>query len=145
MVHETLVKFGYPDGLLFENKFWALMLRPDQITLGSTVIVSKGEATAIGDITSEAFAEFPLMCAQLEDNVRSAFGAQKFNYLALMMVDPHVHFHCIPRYEAAPSFAGQTYADTWWPRPADITQPMSISQEVWEQLLIAMRSTEWSS
>jgi diadenosine tetraphosphate (Ap4A) HIT family hydrolase len=35
----------------------------------------------------------------------------------LMMVDPDVHFHVIPRYGADQEFDGLVYPDTGWPGP----------------------------
>ena len=44
-----------------------------------------------------------------------AFGAKKFNYLALMMYDPEVHFHVIPRYDVPVLFEGCEFVDPDWP------------------------------
>jgi diadenosine tetraphosphate (Ap4A) HIT family hydrolase len=37
------------------------------------------------------------------------------NYLMLMMVDKHVHFHVIPRYEKEVELFGEIWKDTSWP------------------------------
>jgi diadenosine tetraphosphate (Ap4A) HIT family hydrolase len=37
------------------------------------------------------------------------------NYLMLMMVDHHVHFHALPRYDGPREFAGLTWIDGGWP------------------------------
>jgi diadenosine tetraphosphate (Ap4A) HIT family hydrolase len=42
----------------------------------------------------------------------------KINYLMLMMVDPHVHFHVLPRYEGDRSHGGIEVVDAGWPGPA---------------------------
>ena len=47
---------------------------------------------------AEAWSEVGVATADLEGALRATFDHQKINYLALMMVDPHVHFHVIPRY-----------------------------------------------
>ena len=41
--------------------------------------------------------------------MRATFDHQKINYLALMMVDPHVHFHVIPRYSGSRELEGATF------------------------------------
>ena len=33
----------------------------------------------------------------------------------LMMLDPHVHFHVLPRYGSPREFAGSTWNDASWP------------------------------
>jgi len=35
----------------------------------------------------------------------------------LMMVDPDVHFHVLPRYENPREFGGRTHNDRFWPKP----------------------------
>ncbi len=38
----------------------------------------------------------------------------------LMMVDPNVHFHVIPRYPAAAQWSGVAFADAGWPGPPQL-------------------------
>jgi diadenosine tetraphosphate (Ap4A) HIT family hydrolase len=47
----------------------------------------------------------------------------------LMMVDPHVHFHVLPRYERERHFAGTAYPDRGWPGLPDLaaSQPSSAT------------------
>ena len=142
MPHETLKKFGYPEGLIFETMYWATLLRPAQVTLGSMVVIFKGQATRLCDTTPEAFSEFPVVCERLEEIVKIAFGAQKFNYLALMMVDPHVHFHCIPRYQTSVAFGNSYYEDPYWPKPVDITHTIPMEKNIWAKLLNDMQLIE---
>ena len=42
----------------------------------------------------------------LDTALAKTFAPDKLNYLMLMMVDPDVHFHVLPRYAAARAFAG---------------------------------------
>ncbi len=37
------------------------------------------------------------------------------NYLMLMMVDKHVHYHIIPRYSETKTFLGREWKDSGWP------------------------------
>jgi len=46
----------------------------------------------------------------------------------LMMVDPEVHFHIIPRYEHAPDWQGKKFPDTTWPTPPNLATQINISQ-----------------
>jgi diadenosine tetraphosphate (Ap4A) HIT family hydrolase len=70
---------------------------------------------SLGDVTPTAWNEFGTVCRNTEDMITAAFGAEKFNYLALMMYDPEVHFHVIPRYSKPVSFEGREYTDPDWP------------------------------
>ena len=50
-----------------------------------------------------------------EETIKNVFGAEKFNYLALMMYDPEVHFHVIPRYSKPVYFCDKEFIDPDWP------------------------------
>jgi len=57
MANSTLVKFGFPDSLIRCYEHWCVLLRPAQVTLGSLVLGSTGEATSFSQIPPQAFAE----------------------------------------------------------------------------------------
>lgn len=115
MAHETLKKFGYPGSLIREGDHWALLVRPQQVTLGSLVLCALSEARSYADLPPEAFAEQREMVALAEKLLAEFVRFERINYLLLMMVDPHVHFHVIPRYEGKRVFAGQEFRDSGWP------------------------------
>jgi diadenosine tetraphosphate (Ap4A) HIT family hydrolase len=115
MANETMRKFGYPDTLIREFDHWAVLLRPAQVTLGSLVLVAKSQATAYSDLPPEAFAEPALVSGAVESALHQFCHYERFNYLMLMMVDPNVHFHVIPRYSEARTWDGTAFADAGWP------------------------------
>jgi diadenosine tetraphosphate (Ap4A) HIT family hydrolase len=119
-VNETIVKFGWPASLIAEFAHWVVLLRPAQPTLGSLVLAAKSDATAFGDLPAEAHAELKTVTGAIEAALRAAVGYQKINYLMLMMVDPHVHFHVLPRYEGERSGGGLTVRDAGWPGQPDL-------------------------
>ena len=47
-----------------------------------------------------------------------------------MMVDPHVHFHVIPRYSSPRDFEGCACGDPGWPKTPElsITLPLTPAQ-----------------
>jgi diadenosine tetraphosphate (Ap4A) HIT family hydrolase len=119
-VNSTITKFGYPDTLIREYEHWVVLLRQKQVTLGCLILACKGEATAFPDIPEAAFAELKQVTAEVEGALKRAFAFERVNYLILMMVDPHVHFHVIPRYSAPRSFAGVEFPDRGWPKHPDM-------------------------
>ena len=123
MTHSTLTKFNYPDSLIREYTHWCVLLRPAQATLGALVLVNKGVQTAFGDVGPEAFGELQTVIKDSEHTLRTLFHFDKINYVMLMMVDPQVHFHVLPRYETAREFDGDLFRDAYWPKPVDLTQP----------------------
>ena len=92
-MNQTIEKFGYPASLVKEFEHWVVLLRPSQVTLGSLVLAAKGNATAYGDLPSEAFNEQAEAVAAIERALRAFTQYERINYLILMMVDPNVHFH----------------------------------------------------
>ena len=112
--------FGYPGTLVKEYEHWVMLLRPKQTTVGTLVLVEKSEATHLGELSRESWAEFADVSRDAEAWTRQAFGAEKFNYLALMMKDPNVHFHFVPRYSQPVEVGGESFADTDWPSKTEL-------------------------
>jgi diadenosine tetraphosphate (Ap4A) HIT family hydrolase len=139
-MNATITKFGYPASLLREYASWVVLLRPAQPTLGSLVLACKEDAHSLGAVSAAAFAELSLATAELEAALRRAFDHQKINYLALMMVDPHVHFHVIPRYSEAREFEGVSCRDAAWPKPPDVTSALPLSAAQMNALHAALRA-----
>ncbi len=127
MYNETIRKFGYPETLLQEYSHWVVLLRPKQVTLGSLVLACKGDVTHLGGVGAAAFGELATVTAQLEAGLAQAFQPDKLNYLLLMMVDKHVHFHVIPRYSAPRQFAGTSFVDKHWPKPPKLGETLEMS------------------
>jgi diadenosine tetraphosphate (Ap4A) HIT family hydrolase len=134
-MNATLQKFGYPETLVKEHDFWVLLLRPQQVTLGSLVLAAKSEATRFSDLPATAFSELAVIIPEIENSLRRFQPYDKINYLMLMMVDPHVHMHVIPRYAAAPQFDGVSFPDLGWPGPPDLKTAPKLADTVLKNLL----------
>jgi len=103
-------------GIIKEFKHWVVLFREKQVTIGSVIIMSKElDRQSLGTISAEAWGEFGKVSAFVENTIMKAFGAEKFNYLALMMFNPEVHFHVIPRYSKPVTFMGSDFIDPDWP------------------------------
>lgn len=139
MLSETLEKFGYPDTMIREYHHWVVLLRQKQVTLGSLIILCREEAQAFSLISSGAQAELPLVVREVEHHLSSLFHYDKINYLMLMMVDPEVHWHVIPRYGKTQQFAGMEFVDHNWPKPPDLNQVNDVPEDVTEELLRQLR------
>lgn len=126
-MNATITKFGYPSSLLHEYRSWVVLLRAAQPTLGSLVLACKEDATTLGAVSAAAYAELAVAIAELEGALRTAFDFQKINYLALMMVDPHVHFHVIPRYSGVREIDGSAFHDAAWPKPPDLATALALT------------------
>ncbi len=119
-MNATIEKFGFPATLIAEFDHWVVLLRPAQPTLGALILAAKSDATAFGDLPAAAHAELASVTKALERALTGAVGYQRINYLMLMMVDPHVHFHVLPRYEGSRTHAGIDVPDAGWPGQPDL-------------------------
>ncbi|MFB0872385.1 MULTISPECIES: HIT family protein [unclassified Sphingobium] len=129
-MNATIEKFGWPATLVAEFDHWLVLLRPAQPTLGSLVLAARSDATAFGDLPATAHAELKTVTAMIEAALREAVDYAKINYLMLMMVDPHVHFHVIPRYEGARSGGGVTVPDAGWPGQPDLGAAVKLDGDM---------------
>lgn len=144
MPNATARKFGYPDTLVAEHGPWLVLLRPKQPTLGSITVVYRGPATAFGQLDAAAFAALQPVVAGVERLLKSFVDYQRINHVMLMMVDPDVHFHVIPRYEAARDFDGQSFADKGWPGPPALDAVVALTPEQIATLTARLRA-EWAA
>jgi diadenosine tetraphosphate (Ap4A) HIT family hydrolase len=128
-MNPTVEKFGYPATLLHELEHWLILLRPAQVTLGSIVLAAKSDATAYRDLPREAFTEQADAINLIEQVLADFCGYERINYLMLMMVDPNVHFHVIPRYSTARIWDGIEFPDTGWPGPPQLSSAVTLDEE----------------
>ena len=126
-VNATIAKFGHPATLVREYEHWMVLLRPAQVTMGSLVLAAKSAATAYGDLPEPAFTEQAAVIAAIEKALAPFCQYERINYLMLMMVDPHVHFHVIPRYSGSREWDGAEFADHGWPGPPDLKSAIALS------------------
>jgi diadenosine tetraphosphate (Ap4A) HIT family hydrolase len=134
MANETMRKFGYPDTLVREYDYWVVLLRPGQVTLGSLVLAAKSDATAFGQLPPEAHAELATVTKEVEATLAKEVGYQRINYLMLMMVDAHVHFHVFPRYEGSRTLEGVQIEDSAWPGPPDLKSAQELPTDAFRGL-----------
>lgn len=131
----TLAKFGHPQSLVKDYDHWCVLLRQQQVTLGSLVLCAKSDVVAFGSLPAGAHAELATVTADIERHLHRTFAYDKINYLMLMMVDPHVHFHVLPRYASPRSFDGMETIDTSWPGPPDLKRINELPQAAHRNLL----------
>jgi diadenosine tetraphosphate (Ap4A) HIT family hydrolase len=133
-MNPTIEKFGYPATLLKEFEHWLILLRPAQPTLGSLVLAAKSDATTYSDLPNEAFAEQADAVRAIERALASSVQYERINYLMLMMVDPNVHFHVIPRYSGRREWNGVEFRDAGWPGQPQLADAIQLTPEQIESL-----------
>jgi len=135
----TLAKFGYGPGTVFEDAHWAAVVRPAQATLGSLVLIAKRDVQAFGDLTTDEGAALPGMAHLIAAALARVSQPVRTNYLMLMMVDRHVHFHVIPRYEGTRDWRGQAFPDAGWPGVPDLGTAVTLDGGQVAQLVADLR------
>jgi diadenosine tetraphosphate (Ap4A) HIT family hydrolase len=128
-MNATIQKFGWPTSLVKEFEHWVILLRPAQVTLGSLVLAAKSDASAYGALPREAFQEQADVVATIERALTRWIRYERINYLMLMMVDPNVHFHVIPRYSGSRSWMGIEFADAGWPGQPRLDHAVQLVDE----------------
>lgn len=128
VMNQTIEKFGYPATLLADFEHWLVLLRPAQVTLGSLVLAAKSDATAYHELPREAFAEQADAVAAIEAALTDLCAYERINYLMLMMVDPNVHFHVVPRYSQAREWNDLEFPDAGWPGPPRLEAAIKLDE-----------------
>lgn len=136
---QTKERFRVDESLIKKYNYWSVLFRFDQVTPGSMIVIANSGKKQLGDLTTDEWSEFSQVSHDIETTLRNIFGAEKFNYLALMMYDPEVHFHVIPRYAAPVVVAGVEVVDQDWPEKTEM-KVQAFSQEQTSEIIQKLRS-----
>ena len=136
----TEIKFGDPASRVAQTEHWTVLLRPKQPTLGSLVLICREPVRAFADVSPQAYAEMREVVRRIEATLREVVAYERINYLMLMMVDPDVHFHVIPRYEGSRQIGDTEFRDAGWPGPPTLDAAVSPDAATSEALLAQLRA-----
>jgi diadenosine tetraphosphate (Ap4A) HIT family hydrolase len=112
-----------------EGERWTLSVRPDQITLASMVISHRAGALDFASLRPGDGDGFTDLVAVAERAAKALYGAIRLNVICLMMKDPIVHFHVLPRYDAPVERHGRTWTDEDWPGAPTIAPAPTSDRE----------------
>ena len=138
-MNDTMRKFGYPDTRIADYESWTVLLRPQQATLGALVLACREPVQAFGSVSAAGCAELSQACGDIERVLDNAFRFDKINYLMLMMIDPDVHFHVLPRYAENRRFGALTFEDPGWPGPPRLDHATEVDATAFQELLASLR------
>lgn len=127
-LEEFRVKFRVDELEIINSGAWTWSVRPDQPTLGSGIISLNRYALRFSDVNIDEMAELSSLITKIECAVKSTFNYNIMNYLMLMMVDHHVHYHIIPRYESMRKFSDLEWTDNGWPALPILSDSQHIKQ-----------------
>lgn len=116
-----LEKFRVRDLEIAVSDHWTWSLRPDQPTPGAGILSLNRYCEAFHEVTPEEMADLSTIVSTIETRLGGTLAPDKMNYLMLMMVDPPVHFHVLPRYSRPVEAADRVWNDLGWPGPPQLT------------------------
>ena len=70
----------------------------------------------IPDLNQSELNEYLHAVQEYETAIRKSFKPERINHLMLGNVEPHVHYHMMPRYSSQIKFAGLTFEDSNYPK-----------------------------
>lgn len=126
-------RLNKPELILKEFNYWVILLKEGASTLGHCVIILKSNKLTFSEITKEEMAEFPLICKWFEDKTKKIFGAEKWNYCAMMMKEEFVHFQALPRYSKVITKYDLEWIDKDWPKKPNFDK-LDISEGILQRI-----------
>ena len=139
MANATETKFGDPTTRLAQTDHWTVLLRPKQPTCGSLVLICREPVQSFADVSASGYAELREVVSCIESTLREVVAYERINYLMLMMVDPDVHFHVIPRYAGSRRLGDVDFPDAGWPGPPALDAAVSLDPVASDALLARLR------
>jgi len=131
---------GITRGVITANEHWTLVLNENQATLGRVFFALNRHETDITRLTPEEVASLWEFVAQGKEALARLFNPDHYNYMFLMNLTPHAHFHIFPRYASPREFNGQTYADSRYGDHYDPAEDHPLDDATREALVTTIRA-----
>lgn len=129
-------KFRVDELTVLRTANWTWSVRPVQSTVGAGVLSLNRFATSLAEISSEEAGDLAIIAPRIEAALHTWTEPDRINYLMLMMVDAHLHFHVLPRYAQPRTLLGHQWLDSGWPALPALGDNSDISQS---DLLLEIR------
>lgn len=125
-VAEFSVKYELDKYNLFENDSWIVSLRPQQKTPFSMLLSLKKDKFQLRDLDAQETNELQECFTFIEKLCYDTLGADKLNYLCLMMIDSIIHYHVFPRFKNELVLNHLRLKDVYFPKPVELLDDHSI-------------------
>jgi diadenosine tetraphosphate (Ap4A) HIT family hydrolase len=127
--------------LLYETKYWRVVLAPNQSLVGRCVLDLKRHCGDVAETTQEELSEWLTIVKVLEDALRKAFDATMFNWSCYMNSayrdqppEPHVHWWVVPRYNHPVRIDRWIFEDMEFGNPYDHSRILEAPGELHHQI-----------
>jgi len=132
--------------LIFETKYWKIILADNQYYLGRCYIALKRHALSLSELTKEEISDFLEVVKKIENSIKKAFKADMFNWSCLMnnaykeeIPNPHVHWHFCPRYKNKVEFQEVIFEDKEFAHHYDNKKELFISQDIRKEIIAKIK------
>ena len=133
---QILKKFRYPESIVSENDSWYTLLRMEQLTFGSLILITKDSKNVnFSMLDDKEQLDMFKAIKKIEEFGYKELNCEKINFLALMMLDPIVHFHILPRYSQEKIHNNITYCDTGFPGPPNLGYKINLESKEYLELV----------
>ncbi len=126
-------------GVILQNDFWTLVLNENQATLGRVFFALNRHETDIAALSDAEVLSLWAFVRETQAALSALFAPGHYNFMFLMNLTPHVHFHIFPRYAQPAEFAGQSFADSRYGDHYDPNESRALDTAAEEQLIAALR------
>ena len=126
-------------GVVCRNDYWTLIVNDNQATLGRVFFALNRHETDIAALSDPEVLSLWAFVRETKAALTALLAPDHFNFMFLMNLTPHVHFHLFPRYAAPREFAGETFADTAYGGHYDPAETRALPADAEAALLAALR------
>ena len=126
-------------GIVLGREHWTLVLNENQATLGRVFFALKRHETDVAALTEDELLSLWAFLRETRRALTALFAPDHFNYMFLMNLTPHAHFHIFPRYADVREFADQTWVDSCFGDHYDPNETRPVDDAAMEALVSALR------
>lgn len=126
-------------GVVLDNDYWTLVLNENQATLGRVFFALKRHEIDIAALTPDEVASLWAFLRETKVALTALFAPDHFNYMFLMNLTPHAHFHIFPRYQTSREFANQSWTDSRYGDHYDPDETHAVDDSTRDALMAALR------
>ena len=126
-------------GVILANEHWTLVLNDNQATLGRIFFALNRHETDIAALSDAEVLSLWTFVRETKAALTALLAPDHFNYMFLMNLTPHVHFHLFPRYAQPRELAGQTFADSRYRDHYDPAESRALDPAAETELIALLR------
>ncbi len=126
-------------GVVCRNDYWTLIVNDNQATLGRVFFALNRHKTDIAALSDPEVLSLWAFVRETKAALTALLAPDHFNFMFLMNLTPHAHFHIFPRYAAPREFAGETFTDGRYGDHYDPAETRALPADAEAALVAALR------